>query len=80
MLDLCLSTAVYNEKDEEVKRMVRKEGYNTNFTDEEDPKLSTPLIIATEKANLNIVRYLLRAKPYPAKVNAENKDKQRAIW
>ena len=75
-----LFSAIYEENEEEVRRLVRKEGVNTNVVDEEDPLLPTALIAAVEKGNLNIVKLLLKSKKHPADVNAENKRGKRPIW
>ena len=75
-----LLLAIYSGDEEQVKHLVRKEGYNCNFVDEDDPLRPSPLMIAVQQGQFKIVKYLLRGKPYRANVNAENRIGQRPIW
>ncbi|XP_069113741.1 delta-latroinsectotoxin-Lt1a-like isoform X2 [Argopecten irradians] len=63
-----------------VKRMIKERVVDVNLRDTEDPVLPTPLLIAAEMNDEEMVRLLMKAKPYPASVNDETTKGKRAIW
>ncbi|CAH1780541.1 unnamed protein product [Owenia fusiformis] len=72
--------AVRSENVKKVKMMIGKREFDVNEKDVADKKSPTPLLIAAEKGNFEIVKLLLKAKPRPADVNAQDKTGKRAIW
>lgn len=63
-----------------VKNLLKEKVVNVNATDPDDSLESTAIIVASELQDVAMVRILMRAKPEPANVNAENKIGKRAIW
>ncbi|XP_062569296.1 putative ankyrin repeat protein RF_0381 [Saccostrea cucullata] len=63
-----------------VKKMLKEGKVDVNSRDTDNHLLPTPLLIATELNDVELVKLLLKAKPKPANVNDENIKGRRPIW
>lgn len=65
---------------DQVKKMLKERLVDVNSRDTDNRLLPTPLLIATELNDVELVKLLLKAKPKPANVNDENIKGRRPIW
>ncbi|XP_061180289.1 putative ankyrin repeat protein RF_0381 isoform X2 [Saccostrea echinata] len=63
-----------------IKKMLKEGKVDVNSRDTDNHLLPTPLLIATELNDVELVKLLLKAKPKPANVNDENIKGRRPIW
>jgi hypothetical protein len=63
-----------------VKKFVKNKDCNKNERDMDDPLYPTPLIVATEQDDTEMVKMLVRCKHRPANVNDENLHGRRPVW
>ncbi|XP_056022784.1 ankyrin-2-like isoform X2 [Ostrea edulis] len=64
----------------QIKKMLKEGKVDVNSRDTDNHFLPTPLLIATELNDVELVKLLLKAKPKPANVNDENIKGRRPIW
>ena len=64
----------------EIRRVLRKDKVPANVRDPDDLLSPTPLLVAAEMQKYDVVKLLLKARPSPADVNAENTLGVRPIW
>lgn len=60
--------------------MIKENVVDVNSRDVDDPLYPTPLLVATQLNDGELVKLLLKAKPKAANVNDENIRGRRPIW